>query len=92
MPLVSSNSAQLLTNSGVQPNVTVLTPTSIAVGTNSGVTSSSVGTEHVSLQSGVPQPASVSDQFSNAGVDDTITEIRYASLCISNGCFLCIIS
>ncbi|XP_074564477.1 uncharacterized protein LOC141821011 [Curcuma longa] len=76
VPLVSSNSAQLPTNSGVQLNVTVLMPTSVAVATNSGVTSSSVGTEHTSSQSGIPQPASASDQFSNAGVDDTITEIR----------------
>ncbi|XP_042451537.1 pre-mRNA-processing protein 40A-like isoform X1 [Zingiber officinale] len=76
VPLVSSNSTQLPTNYGVQPNVMALTPTSVAVATNSGMTSSSVGTEHTSLQSGIPQPPPVRDQFSNAGVDDTITEIR----------------
>ncbi|KAG6523035.1 hypothetical protein ZIOFF_020194 [Zingiber officinale] len=76
VPLVSSNSTQLPTNYGVQPNVMALTPTSVAVATNSGMTSSSVGTEHTSLQSGIPQPPPLRDQFSNAGVDDTITEIR----------------
>ncbi|KAJ8497340.1 hypothetical protein OPV22_007892 [Ensete ventricosum] len=83
-PAAVSNAMQLPVDSGTQPPVTSVAPSSIAVGTSAGInSSSSVGTEntvgvpnHRAPLTPVPTPAATSSEFPSLSVDASTTAIN----------------